>query len=310
MTTQIELDMAEQPDVLGRVIDANATALSQARSIIGRARSVRLLAIGSSRHAAGYGSAAIEHLAGVPAGVLPSPGVDAPLPTLSPDDVVIAVSQSGDTPALVEAAVEAWAQHALLLAVTNSPGSGLESVADLTLHCSAGPERVVAATKSVTSAMFLLRAIAAPLDPDAVPRLCAAVHAALLLDFAPAATGAVPAFVVSGGLTGAWVADEVALKFAEIAGQVVAGESVIEFLHGPMAATGAVLALVDPDDPNLAALLGRDDTAAVYPPRTRNPWLDAIVNVVAGQRAAVEWAHSLDRDPDATRGLEKVTRSR
>jgi len=310
VSSLIDLDIAEQPDVLARVVDGNAAALAQVEAMVGRARSVRLLAMGSSRHAAGYGSAAIAHVAGVPSAVLAAPGADAPLPPLSPDDVVIAVSQSGDTPALVHAAVEARAQRAALVAVTNAPASALEAVADLTLHCGAGPERVVAATKSVTSAMLLLRAAAGPLAPTAAEQLRAAVASAIALDCGAMAAGPAPSFVVCGGLTGGWVADEIALKFAEVAGVVVAADSVIEFLHGPVAAPGAVLALVGPDDPNVPALVRRHDVTLVDPPRPGNSSLDAIVDVVVGQRLAVAWTRALDRDPDASRGLDKVTRSR
>jgi glucosamine--fructose-6-phosphate aminotransferase (isomerizing) len=310
VSSLIDLDIAEQPAVLARVVDGNAAAVAQVEAMVGRARSVRMLAIGSSRHAAGYGSTAIAHLTGVPSAVLAAPGANAPLPPLSPDDVVISVSQSGDTPALVDAAVEARAQGAALVAVTNTASSALEAVADVTLHCRAGRERVVAATKSVTSAMLLLRAAAGPLAPAAAEQLRAAVASAIALDLDAMAAAPAPSFIICGGLTGGWVADETALKFAEVAGVAVAADSLIEFLHGPVAAPGAVLALVDPDDPNVPALIRRHDVTLVHPPRAGDWSLNAIIDVVVGQRLAVAWARVLDRDPDASRGLEKVTRSR
>jgi fructoselysine-6-P-deglycase FrlB-like protein len=187
---------------------------------------------------------------------------DTPLPPMSKRDVVVAVSQSGATPALVGAAAECGRQEVSVVAVTNQPGSDLGSVADVTLHCHAGPERVVAATKSVSSAMLLLRAVAVPLDDADV---------------------------------------------AEVAGQVAAPETVIEFLHGPAAAPGPVPAVVDNDDPNAPALRNHPGVVIVAPPRTDNPWLDAIVTLVTGQRMAVVWATALGRDPDAARGMAKVT---
>ena len=307
--SQIEEDIDEQPGVVARAPAANAEGLDEACSLIGRARAVRFLAIGSSRHAAGYGAAAVDHLAGVPSGVLAAPGWGTPPPPVAEADVIVAVSQSGATPALVEAVAHCRDRGATVIAVTNELQSPLESLAQLTLNCGAGTERVVAATKSVTSAMVLLRAAAAPLEAEAVAVLRRALDDLLGRDLSPFATGDPPAWVVAGGIAAGWVADEVALKLAEVAGLVVGAESVVEFLHGPTAAAGPVLALVDPDDPNAARLRDRDRTVMVTPPCTGDPWLDPIVTLVAGQRLAVAWSVALHRDPDSPRGLAKVTRT-
>ena len=112
-----------------------------------------------------------------------------------------------------------------------------------------------------------------------------------------------------GGRNGEWVANEIALKFAELAGHAVAAEPLIEFLHGPIAAGGPVLAFVEPADPNAAKLAERAGAMVFTPPATGEPWLDAVVCVVAGQRLATAFALATGRDPDATKGLEKVTRS-
>ena len=81
--SQIEEDIDEQPGVVARAPAANAEGLDEACSLIGRARAVRFLAIGSSRHAAGYGAAAVDHLAGVPSGVLAAPGWGTPPPPVA-----------------------------------------------------------------------------------------------------------------------------------------------------------------------------------------------------------------------------------
>lgn len=302
------LDVADQPEVLARALDANAAALERARDLIGCARAVRLLALGSSRHAAGYGAAAIEHLAGVPAGILPAPGWGVDLVPIDPGDVIVSVSQSGSTPALVKAVTAAKGRGAAVVAVVNAVGSPLERLADVTLRCGAGPERVIAATKSVTSAMLLLRAAAAPVH--GLDRLVAAVDLGLATDLSAALDAPPPAWVVCSGVTGEWVADEIALKFAEVGGRVVAAETLIEFLHGPIAAPGPVLALIDGDDPNAVELTTRADTVVLATPSIADPWLDPLVTVVVGQRIAAAWAVALGCDPDAPKGLDKVTRTR
>jgi len=75
---------------------------------------------------------------------------------------------------------------------------------------------------------------------------------------------------------------------------------------------------VAPGDPNAADLaahdevvtLGTSDTAGVRLPPVGEPALDALVRMVAGQRMAVAWARATGQDPDARRGLSKVTTTR
>ena len=129
--SRFALDLADQPAALARVLDVNALALDDARGLVRSARSVRLLAIGSSRHAAGVGAAALED-AGVRADVPPAPGAAVPAPVLRADDVVVVVSQSGETPALVTAARRARSLGCRVVTVTNAGGT-LARLADVAL---------------------------------------------------------------------------------------------------------------------------------------------------------------------------------
>jgi glucosamine--fructose-6-phosphate aminotransferase (isomerizing) len=174
------------------------------------------------------------------------------------------------------------------------------------LQCGAGDERVVAATKSVTTQAALLRALAQSFEPGP---LLAGIEAALVADIDRYVLGDPPEAVVCGGFGAEWIADEIALKLAEMAGWAVSAEPLVEHLHGPVAARGAVLAFVDPADPNAAGLGG--ETVVVVPtPPTGDASLDAIVTLVLGQRVARAWALHLGEDPDAPRGLQKVTSTR
>lgn len=311
----VHLDIAEQPAVVRAALAANDDALGLAAQLVERATVVRLLAIGSSRHAAGYGAAALEELTGVPATVLPAPGAAVPPPSWRVGHVAIAVSQSGHTPSLVAAVRAARAASVPVIVITNGADSPLADLADVALSCGAGPERVIAATKSVTAQALLLRAVAEALPPRSVDSLGAALDDVMALDVGRVVRGAVPATVVCSGFAAEWIADEIALKFAEMAGVAVTAEPLVEHLHGPVAAGGAVLAFVDPADPNAAALPG--SALVVGPgapdlalPTTGDPSLDAIVSLVAGQRIVAAWAERLGEDPDATRGLQKVTVTR
>ncbi|MFA5787868.1 MAG: SIS domain-containing protein [Actinomycetota bacterium] len=309
-------DIAEQPQVVARALERNATRLEQARALVQRSSLVRLLAIGSSRHAAGYGGQALEILGDIPATVMPAPGAAVPLPRLHADQIVIVLSQSGRTPALLDAAKAAREAGVQVIAVTNEPDSPLEAIATVTLSCEAGPERVIAATKSVTSQAVLLRALACPIDKPNVEALIEAMRRAVEeVDSTKAVRGEIPRTVVCSGFAGEWIADEIALKFAEMTGRLVAAEPLVEHLHGPVAAPAFTLAFLDPADPNTEALSGHRRLVRVGPhasydlltPTTGDASLDSLVWLVIGQRIVMAWAHLLGEDPDAQRGLSKIT---
>ena len=303
-------DLGEQPAALARVLDVNAGQLDPARELVAKACCVRLLGIGSSRHAAGIGAAALE-LAGLHADLPPAPGAHVPAPVLHRDDVVVAVSQSGETPAVVHAVTRARELGCAVVAVTNG-GGALARAATVSLDCAAGPERVVAASKSVTTSVLLLRALAGSVD---VVALVAAVEAVLAADTAALVTGAHPTHVVAGGLGAEHVAAEVALKFAETGGRLLTSEPVVEHLHGPAAVPATTLALLHPDDPNAARLsgdivrIGPHPSYDVVVPDLADPALAAILALVGGQVAALAWSRRGGVDADAPRGLSKVTRT-
>jgi glucosamine--fructose-6-phosphate aminotransferase (isomerizing) len=300
--TLLAADVAEQAGLLAGLLDR--TPLADSARLVSSRRVVHLAGIGSSRHVAAYGAACLAALGGRTATLLAAPGGGVPQPRFSPDDLLVVVSQSGETPALLELAGAARTTGAAVLAVTNAPGSPLEQLADAVLPCGAGPERVVPATKSVTTAMLQLRALASPVDPAAVRRLAAGLDAGTV----PVVGGRPPGFVVAGGLAGQPVADEVALKLAEVAGLPAVPESLVDFLHGPAAVVAPVVALVNDDDPNRDRLTGDVQHLGWAP--TGDAGLDAIAMVVAGQRLALAWATALGVDPDDPKGLAKVTMTR
>ena len=315
-SSQAALDISDQPDVLAAVCARNEEGLAEARRILEGGRTVRLVGFGSSRHAAGYGALALEMRAGLPAVVLPAPGQAVELPEPKPDQPLIVLSQSGRTPALLTVTQRALQAEVPVIAVTNQAASPLEQMATVTLDCHAGAERVVAATKSVTAQCLLLRALARPIPPDEIDTLVRAVGQAIDLDVCAALTTDPPSVVVAGGFAAEWVADEIALKITEICGLTVASESVVDYLHGPSASRAPLLAFLEADDPNAGDLngnvkrVGPADAFDVVMPQTGDPSLDAIVRLVVGQHIAVAWADVLGVDPDAPRGLRKVTGTR
>jgi glucosamine--fructose-6-phosphate aminotransferase (isomerizing) len=116
-----------------------------------RVKRVLLLACGTSHHSTMAGRYLIEQLAGVQATTeLASEfrGRDA---VVGEGDLVIAVSQSGETIDTLVAAREAKARGAKVLAIVNVIGSAIARLADATFYTHAGPEIGVASTKCFTT---------------------------------------------------------------------------------------------------------------------------------------------------------------
>ncbi len=112
---------------------------------------VYFVACGTSSHSAMVGRYWIEQLARVPAIVEIASEVRYRDPVFSPNDLVIAVSQSGETADTLAAVKAARAQGARVLAVANVLDSAIPRAADGALYTHAGPEIGVASTKCFTT---------------------------------------------------------------------------------------------------------------------------------------------------------------
>lgn len=84
-------------------------------------------------------------------------------PLVRKGDLVVAVSQSGETADTLEAARLARSRGAYILAITNVARSSLASLADFSVAMRAGPEIAVAATKSYNCQLLCLYYVAAEL---------------------------------------------------------------------------------------------------------------------------------------------------
>jgi glucosamine--fructose-6-phosphate aminotransferase (isomerizing) len=120
---------------------------------------VYFVACGTSAHAAMAGRYWIEQLAGIPAVVEIASEVRNRDPVFGPGDLVVAVSQSGETLDTLGAVKTARAKGARVLAVANVIDSAISRASDAALYTHAGPEIGVASTKCFTAqlvAMLLL----------------------------------------------------------------------------------------------------------------------------------------------------------
>jgi glutamine---fructose-6-phosphate transaminase (isomerizing) len=143
----------EHADIHGHEIgltEADAAAIQR----------VVLLACGTSHHAAMAGRYFIEGIAGVPTVVELASEFRGRRPVVGEGDLVVAVSQSGETIDTLSAAREAQGRGARVLAIANVIGSAIPRMADASFYTHAGPEIGVASTKCFTTQLANLLMLA------------------------------------------------------------------------------------------------------------------------------------------------------
>lgn len=326
-------ELAEQPEVLGRLVSRHEADRERVRAVLpGSLAGTVLLARGSSDNVAVYGRYLIELASLRPAG-LAAPSVH----TRYEADVdysgylVVALSQSGATPEIVETAARMRRSGAVVVGITNEPGSPLTEAGDLTLLTEAGPELAVPATKTVTAQMLAVAAVAAAFDrspvtmadlaalPDAVASLVADPGPA---DAAAARWPQARRLIVTGRGLAYAAALETALKVKETARVHAEGLSSADLLHGPIAALDDKLPVIvvsggdrfASDESALESRLATEGVPYAVCARGGDLSLPAasevttpILATVRGQQLALAASLLRGLNPDAPAGLSKVT---
>ncbi|MBQ7090090.1 MAG: glutamine--fructose-6-phosphate transaminase (isomerizing), partial [Clostridia bacterium] len=121
---------------------------------------IRIVACGSAYHAGLLGKYAIEKYARIPVEVEIASEFRYADPILSPNDLVLIISQSGETADSLAALRLAKERGIPTLGIVNVLGSSLAREADQVLYTAAGPEISVATTKAYTCQVVLLYMLA------------------------------------------------------------------------------------------------------------------------------------------------------
>ena len=125
-------------------------------SVLKDARDVYMVACGTAYHACLVGKYWLEKLAGIAVHVETASEFRYRETMLGPKDLVITVSQSGETADTLAAVRLAKDKGAKVLAVCNTVGSAITRAADYNLYTHCGPEFGVASTKAFTAQLVAL----------------------------------------------------------------------------------------------------------------------------------------------------------
>ena len=344
MPSRMRVEIAEQPEALRRTFDALLPQAGALEALGRETRQVLFVARGSSDNAAVYG----QYLCSVHAGRLASLAAPSVATVYRADldlrgVLAVAVSQSGATEEIVTTLEWARRCGARTVAVTNVAGSLLAEAADVPLITRAGTELAVPATKTYTTQLAALAVLALSIGkgPGAGAEALSGVPDAVeaMLEVAPAAEALaerltyVDTLVVSGRGFAYSTALELSLKLKETCYVTAVGLSYADLVHGPIAIVDAdtpallVAAASGPMLPEMTGLArriagtgadvygigGDPDFAAVCRAALPGPSLPEhlapFALVVPGQLLVEALARAKGLDPDAPRGLDKVTQT-
>jgi glutamine---fructose-6-phosphate transaminase (isomerizing) len=333
-------EIHEQPEVLATVLDEEwGRVLSAARSLRSRGfRFAMLAARGTSDNAALYAKYLFEVLLGVPTALASPSTFTLYEGRMNLDDVlVIGISQSGESKDILETVIRTRELGASTLAITNNEESSLARAAEIHFYLHAGKEQSVAATKTYTAQLLLLYLLVAALEEEELgvdvrqlPDQARSVLADGRWENTARYRYAEHLVVSSRGYNLA-TAKEAALKLMEATYVVAQGFSTADLRHGPIAMIGRdfpVVTIVPPGRarPGVEQLVEEladrgaelvviaedravaDKGAAGFRvPVSCSEELSPILYALPAQLLAHDLALLKGLDPDAPRGLSKVT---
>jgi glucosamine--fructose-6-phosphate aminotransferase (isomerizing) len=337
-------EIYEQPAAIARLLEMQVEPVREAaRRIRDRdIQSVYLAARGTSDNAGLYAKYLWGAFNGLPV-ALAAPSLFSVFktPPRIGSSLVVGISQSGQSPDIVNVIEEGRRQGALTLAITNEGSSPLAEAAELVIEMVAGPENAVAATKTYTSQLVAIAMLSTALTGDAehrewLGRLPSLVEDTLALDEtikdASARYRYMEQCVVLGRGFNYATAHEWALKLKELAYVLAEPYSSADFQHGPVALAHQgfpVFAVVPsgkiaPDMITLLSELVQDQqvellvvsnegsalalaNTPVQLPERLPEWITPIPAIIPAQLFCYHLTRAKGYSTEGPRGLSKVT---
>lgn len=162
-------EIFEQPTTLrecirGRVVEGGKRVIISGvrdnKDIFRAAKRIIIVACGTSWHAGLIGKYLIQEMCNVPVEVEYASEFRYSNPVLGPGDIVIALSQSGETADTLAAVKIARSMGAFVFGISNAVGSSIPRETDSGAYIHVGPEIGVASTKAFTGQVMVLTLIA------------------------------------------------------------------------------------------------------------------------------------------------------
>lgn len=340
LTTRMLKEIREQPEVLARILDEGwEEVLGAARTLRSRGfRSAMLAARGTSDNAAYYAKYLFEVILGIPTALASPSAFTLYESRMKIEDVlVIGISQSGESKDVLETLRRSRELGAGTLSITNNESSSLAGAADFHFSLRAGKEESVAATKTYTAELLVLYLLTQALGGAEAPgeearKLPEQAREILGSEWSGTARYRyADHLVVTSRGYNLPTAKEAALKLMETAYVVAEAFSAADLRHGPIAMIGRdfpVIAIVPPGRarPGMTSLVENliergaevavicDDEAPVsraavnfLVPCSCPEELSPILYAIPPQMLAHDLSLLKGLDPDAPRGLSKVT---
>ena len=331
-------EIAETPKVFTAILN-NIQAIDSVKNVLleEKIQSVLILARGTSDNAAHYLKYLIETQIGLPVGLTSPSSVTVYNAELKyANTLIVAISQSGQSPDLVKFATAARQANAYVIAMTNDDKSPLATIAHNHFSLLAGPELAVAATKSYNAQLLISYLLVASWTGKKVngeQLISEATRIAGTTDLVSkaVATASRDKEVVILGRGFAYPnAREAALKIQETCKISVQGLSTADYLHGPISALTPDTQVFIVAPSHMPASSITEATTKIRKTNSRIFWIgnggtpqgddivlagshcddeitSTLVDAMVLQRFALEFAVASGYDPDAPEGLSKVT---
>ena len=331
-------EIAETPKVFTAILN-NIQAFDSVKNVLleEKIQSVLILARGTSDNAAHYLKYLIETQIGLPVGLTSPSSVTVYNAELKyANTLIVAISQSGQSPDLVKFATAARQANAYVIAMTNDDKSPLATIAHNHFSLLAGPELAVAATKSYNAQLLISYLLVASWTgkkvngEQLISEATRIAGTADLVSKAVATASRDKEVVILGRGFAYPNAREAALKIQETCKISVQGLSTADYLHGPISALTPDTQVFIVAPSHMPASSITEATTKIRKTRSRIFWIgnggtpqgddivlagshcddeitSTLVDAMVLQRFALEFAVASGYDPDAPEGLSKVT---
>lgn len=153
-------EIHEEPEVVRRTMESVSQQESVLRGFTDCQR-IHIVACGTAMHAGEMGGLWMEQEVGLPVRTMIASEFRYAMPSLSREDLVILISQSGETADTLAAMRQAQAVGARTLTIVNAVGSTMAREAEQVLYTQAGQEIAVASTKAYMAQLTVLYMLSA-----------------------------------------------------------------------------------------------------------------------------------------------------